>query len=208
MKTERRLGVLTAAAALWLALSGTTEAETIVRKSISYFQIGGTTAEELDRELERRGPMTRASGSRHPGATQIKFGGELGYVESAGRCRVGSVDVTLDTRLVLPRWKNRKRAKGDIALIWDALSSDIKRHEERPAEIARDYARRLEKTLKSLRPQRDCEAMQAKVTEATDKVVAAHDAAQMRFDRVEAVNFEKRMIRILDYRAKQNSPKN
>ncbi|WP_454286701.1 DUF922 domain-containing Zn-dependent protease [Rhizobium arsenicireducens] len=208
MKTERRLGVLTAAAALWLALSGTTEAETIVRKSISYFQIGGTTAEELDRELERRGPMTRASGSRHPGATQIKFGGELGYVESAGRCRVGSVDVTLDTRLVLPRWKNRKRAKGDIALIWDALSSDIKRHEERHAEIARDYARRLEKTLKSLRPQRDCEAMQAKVTEATDKVVAAHDAAQMRFDRVEAVNFEKRMIRILDYRAKQNSPKN
>lgn len=208
MKTERRLGVLTAAAALWLALSGTTEAETIVRKSISYFQIGGTTAEELDRELERRGPMTRASGSRHPGATQIKFGGELGYVESAGRCRVGSVDVTLDTRLVLPRWKNRKRAKGDIALIWDALSSDIKRHEERHAEIARDYARRLEKTLKSLRPQRDCEAMQAKVTEATDKVVGAHDAAQMRFDRVEAVNFEKRMIRILDYRAKQNSPKN
>ena len=78
MKTERRLGVLTAAAALWLALSGTTEAETIVRKSISYFQIGGTTAEELDRELERRGPMTRASGSRHPGATQIKFGGDLG----------------------------------------------------------------------------------------------------------------------------------
>ena len=129
-------------------------------------------------------------------------------MESAGRCRVGSVDVTLDTRLVLPRWKNRKRAKGDIALIWDALSSDIKRHEERHAEIARDYARRLEKTLKSLRPQRDCEAMQAKVTEATDKVVAAHDAAQMRFDRVEAVNFEKRMIRILDYRAKQNSPKN
>ncbi|MBW8318830.1 MAG: DUF922 domain-containing protein [Arenimonas sp.] len=208
MKTARRIGVLTAATGLWLALGGMTQAETIVRKSVSYFQIGGTTAEDLDRELERRGPVTRASGSRHPGATQIKFGGELDYVQSAGRCRIGNVDVTLDTRIILPQWKNRKRAKGDLALIWDALSSDIKRHEERHAEIARQYARQLEKTLKKLRPQRNCDAMQAKVAEATDRVIAAHDAAQMNFDRVEAVNFENRMMRILDYRAGQNSPKN
>lgn len=208
MKTARRIGVLTAATGLWLALGGMTQAETIVRKSVSYFQIGGTTAEDLDRELERRGPVTRASGSRHPGATQIKFGGELDYVQSAGRCRIGNVDVTLDTRIILPQWKNRKRAKGDLALIWDALSSDIKRHEERHAELARQYARQLEKKLKKLRPQRNCDAMQAKVEEATDRVIAAHDAAQMNFDRVEAVNFENRMMRILDYRAGQNSPKN
>lgn len=208
MKTARRFGVLTAATALWLALGGMTQAETIVRKSVSYFQIGGTTAEDLDRELERRGPATRASGSRHPGATQIKFGGELDYVQSAGRCRIGNVDVTLDTRIILPQWKNRKRAKGDLALIWDALSSDIKRHEERHAEIARQYARKLERTLKKLRPQRNCDAMQAKVAEATDGVIAAHDTAQMDFDRVEAVNFENRMMRILEYRAGQNTPKN
>lgn len=208
MKTARRIGVLTAATGLWLALGGMTQAETIVRKSVSYFQIGGTTAEDLDRELERRGPVTRASGSRHPGATQIKFGGELDYVQSAGRCRIGNVDVTLDTRIILPQWKNRKRAKGDLALIWDALSGDIKRHEERHAELARQYARQLERTLKKLRPQRNCDAMQAKVAEATDRVIAAHDAAQMNFDRVEAVNFENRMMRILDYRAGQNSPKN
>ena len=208
MKTARRFGVLTAATGLWLALGGMTQAETIVRKSVSYFQIGGTTAEDLDRELERRGPATRASGSRHPGATQIKFGGELDYVQSAGRCRSGNVDVTLVTRIILPQWKNRKKAKGDLALIWDALSSDIKRHEERHAEIARHHARQLEKTLKELRPQRNCDAMQAKVADVTDRVIAAHDAAQMDFDRVEAVNFENRMMRILDYRAARNPPKN
>lgn len=208
MKTARRLSVLTAAAALLFGFSHGASAETIVRKSISYFQIGGTTAEDLDRELERRGPETRTSGSRHPGATQIKFGGELTYVHSAGECRIGETNVTLTTRLILPSWKNRKKAHGDLALIWDALSSDIKRHEERHAEIARQYARQLEKALKRLRPQRNCEVMQAKVAEATDKVITAHDKAQMDFDRVEAVNFEKRMIRILEYRAKRNSPKN
>ena len=54
MKTARRLSVLTAAAALLFGSGPAANAETIVRKSISYFQIGGTTAEDLDRELERR----------------------------------------------------------------------------------------------------------------------------------------------------------
>ena len=129
-------------------------------------------------------------------------------MHSAGQCRIGETNVTLNTRIILPRWKNRKKAHGDLALIWDALSSDIKRHEERHAEIARQYARQLERSLKRLRPQRNCEIMQAKVAEATDKLISAHDAAQMNFDRVEAVNFEKRMIRILEYRAKRNPPKN
>ncbi|MBV2183745.1 MAG: DUF922 domain-containing protein [Rhizobium sp.] len=208
MKTARRLSVLTAAAALLFSSGPVANAETIVRKSISYFQIGGTTAEDLDRELERRGPVTRTSGSRHPGATQIKFGGELSYVQSAAQCRLGDINVTLTTRIILPKWKNRKKAHGDLALIWDALSSDIKRHEERHAEIAQQHARKLERTLKRLRPQRNCEIMQAKVAEATDKLISAHDAAQMNFDRVEAVNFDKRMIRILEYRAKRNPPKN
>lgn len=208
MTTGRRLGILAATAAFFLTQPSLGDAETIVRKSISYFQIGGTTAEDLDRELARRGPSTQATGSRHPGATQIKFGGELSYVRSGGRCRVGEIKVTLNTRIILPSWKNRKRAKGDLALIWDALSGDIKRHEERHAEISRQYAKKLESALKALRPQKNCETMQAKVADATAKVIETHDKAQMDFDRVEAVNFENRMIRILEYRAKRNTPKN
>lgn len=208
MTTARRLGILSVAAALLLTPATDGRAETIVRKSISYFQIRGTTADDLDRELSHRGPQTQSSGSRHPGATQIKFGGELTYVQSDGRCRVGEADVTLDIRIILPTWKNRKRAKGDLALIWDALSSDIKRHEERHAEIARQHAKQLEKALQALRSQKTCEAMQEKVASTTSRIIEAHDRAQMGFDRVESVNFENRMIRILEYRARRSTPKN
>ncbi|HCL64031.1 MAG TPA: peptidase [Rhizobium sp.] len=199
----RRLRVYITAAAFLGLLTGTATPETIVHKSISYFQISGTTAEDLDRELGRNGPKTKSTGSRHPGATRIRFGGDVTYVESDNRCAVSKAKVTLKTQLILPKWKNRNRAGKDLALIWDSLSSDIKRHEERHAEIARQYARKLEKTVKSLRPQRDCLAMEARVAEATDRIIEAHDKDQMRFDRVEAANFEKRMIRILDYRSKR-----
>ncbi|ATN34652.1 peptidase [Rhizobium sp. ACO-34A] len=208
MTFANRLGI-TAITAMMLALSPPqSKAETIVSKSFSYFQIGGRTAEELDRELEKRGPMTKTSGSRHPGATQIKFGGDITYLPSNGRCTVGEVKVTLKTRIILPRWKNRNRANRELGMIWDALSSDIKRHEERHAEIARQHARKLEQSLKRLRPARDCETLQAKVAELTERTVEEHDKAQIAFDRVEAVNFEDRLIRIIEYRSKGKNVQN
>lgn len=195
-------GFLTALIAVILASGAAQQvhSETQVRKSISYFSIGGRTAEDLDKELSSRGPMTKATGARHPGATEIKFGGELNYVEKDGRCSVGAVKVTLQTKILLPRWKNRNRTDKDLALIWDTLSADIKRHEERHAEISRGYARSLEKKLKALRPQKNCETLQQQVSKTTEEVMNSHDQDQLRFDRVESRNFDARMMRLLKNR--------
>ncbi|MFP3747597.1 DUF922 domain-containing protein, partial [Achromobacter sp. SIMBA_011] len=65
------------AAALALSLPGSAFSETIVRKTYSYFSISGKTAADLDQQLSKHGPLTRNTGARHPGATEIKFGGEL-----------------------------------------------------------------------------------------------------------------------------------
>ncbi|QRM55664.1 DUF922 domain-containing protein [Sinorhizobium sp. BG8] len=175
--------------------------ETITSKSFSYFAIGGRTATELDEELAIRGP-TMKGGTRHPGATKIKWGGSVTYVKRGNKCAVGEAKVTLSTRIILPRWKHRRTATPSLALIWDTLSADIKRHEERHAEIARNHAKGLEKTLMALRPESDCERMQARVDRVTADAVAAHDRDQARFDLVESRNFNERMIRLLSYRLK------
>ncbi|MBD9647186.1 putative secreted Zn-dependent protease [Ensifer sp. KUDG1] len=179
---------------------GTASGETVVNKSFSYFSIGGRTAEELDKALSASGPMMKSTGARHPGATRIKFGGSITYVSRNGRCAVGSARVTLNTRIILPKWKYRRQAGRDLALVWDTLSSDIKRHEERHAEIARNHARRMEKMFLALKPQDTCEEMQESVARASATAIEAHDKDQARFDRTEAANFDKRMIRLLQYR--------
>lgn len=199
----RRLTVLIAAAAAILAVAPAAQAETITRKSFSYFSVGGKTAAELDRELSRRGPAVKATGMRHPGATRMKFGGNVTYAETNGRCRIAEATITLDTRIILPRWKNRQRAEAGLALVWDTLARDIKRHEERHAEIARIHARKLEEAIDKLRPRRDCEAMKARVAEVTNRILADHDREQARFDRTESINFESRMVRLLEYRLQQ-----
>lgn len=185
-----------------LALAAPACAETLTTKTFSYFTVGGRSAAELDEELNRRGPLM-SSGARHPGATKIKFGGSVTYVRRGKRCAVGEAEVTLSTNIILPRWKHRRSASASLALIWDTLSRDIKRHEERHAEIARIHARKLERTLKSLRAESNCERMQARVDRVTADAVAAHDKDQARFDRVEARNFNERMMRLLTHRLNQ-----
>lgn len=118
-------------------------------------------------------------------------------------CYVTKATVRLETQLTLPQWKNRDKASRDTVLVWDTLSSDIKRHEERHAEIARQYARKLESALEALHPQRDCKTMEARVEATSKQIIEAHAADQQRFDRVEAASFERRMIRMLRYKATQ-----
>jgi predicted secreted Zn-dependent protease len=200
----RRVHRIFGVAFLLCVVPATVSAEPAITKTYSYFRVGGRTAEDLDRDLDQRGPLTRTTGHRHPGATEIKFGGDVTYVDKNGRCRVGNTRVTLRTHIILPRWSNRNRATTDLGFIWDTLSMDIKRHEERHAEIARNHARQLERALRALPPERSCSVLEKHVSEITKRLLEEHDREQARFDQVEATNFDSRLMRLLQYRMQRN----
>ena len=192
---------------LWLIPSTQADAKTLFSKTFSYFSIGGLTATDLDRELSTKGPFASSTGSRHPGETQIKFGGSAKYLEKNGSCRIQDAQVNVVSKIFLPTWKNRNRATPDLALIWDALASDIKRHEERHAEIALQHAKALESTIKALPAETTCAAMRAEVAKVTDIAISEHDRDQQRFDKTEAINFSARMERLITTRMESASRK-
>jgi len=80
------------------------------------------------------------------------------------------------------------------------LSADIKRHEESHVSIAKSSARTLEDQLKSIGRQRNCQVAAQKARQISERVLAQHDRNQAEFDRVEGMNFENRIIRLLRYR--------
>jgi predicted secreted Zn-dependent protease len=183
-----------------LCSAGKAGSDTIISKKTIYFSIGGTTADDLDREMLRRGPLSKTTGRRHPGATMIRFNGTATFVGKGRKCHIGGAKVVLSTKIMLPRWSNRRKADRKLGLLWDTLSADIKRHEERHAEIARSHARAFEKQILSLPPAADCNKLKAKVNRLSQQAMIDHDKDQMRFDRIEAINFQKRMSRLLLYR--------
>ena len=174
-----------------------------VSKTYSYFTIGGTTLADIEHELATRGPKVNSTGRRHPGATQMEFTSKLGYTEKGGRCRITTAKVNVKAKVILPRWGRRSRADADTRLIWDTLSADIKRHEESHVIIAKNHARDLEDALKALGRFKSCAAAAERAKTLTAKILSEHDTAQDRFDYIEGVNFERRLLRLLEYRLEQ-----
>jgi predicted secreted Zn-dependent protease len=191
---------LLAASVLGLTISAAS-AETL-SKTYTYFSVGGATLDELEDQLNRRGPRVRSTGRRHPGATQMQFNTRLGYMEKNGSCRIAEATVTVKAKVILPRWRQRGKAEQDVRLIWDTLSGDIRRHEEQHVAIAQNHARELERKLLRLGRQKTCAVAAEKAKATADKVLAKHDKAQQQFDRDESANFEKRMLKLLRQRMK------
>lgn len=169
-------------------------------KTYSYFSVDGTTLEQLETELTTRGPKVSTTGRRHAGATQMEFSTKLGYTEKGGYCRVSEAHVSVKAKVILPQWRQRAKASEDVRTVWDTLSSDIKRHEEGHLVIARNYARELEDALVRLDRQRSCAKVGEKAQATAARILDEHDKAQVKFDRIEGINFEDRMTRLLRYR--------
>ncbi len=192
------LSALVAATALALPVQAAS-----LSKTYAYFSVRGHTAEQIERDMARRGPRVGGSQYGHPGAAQLKFNGKIDYVESNGRCSVKDARFHVKARISLPRWRDRKRSDRDLVFVWDTLARDIKRHEEQHVIIAKNHARKVERAIMGLRPAKDCKVLERKAGEITDRILEEHDRAQARFDRIEAKNYESRLKRLLRYYAEQ-----
>lgn len=185
---------------LFVATLSLPAAAASVSRTYSYFNVGGKTFEELQFELQSRGPMVQSTGKRHAGATRMEFNSRIKYGQSDSRCKVVSASVSVKAQVILPRWTQRRSAGSDVRFFWDTLSSDIKRHEESHIVIARTHAREMEMAIAAIRPRKTCEAVAAEVKTITQQLMGRHDRAQDEFDRVEGINFENRMLRLMRYR--------
>ncbi|MET0168825.1 MAG: DUF922 domain-containing protein [Aliihoeflea sp.] len=174
-----------------------------VSRSYSYFTIGGRTLGEIETELQKRGPELGTTGSRHPGATRMAFTTRIGYQEENGRCSVSQASVDIAAEVFLPRWRNRGSAEIETTLMWDTLSVDIRRHEEGHIVIARQHALDIERALLDIRNLANCDSAATMAENTSKKMLAEHDAEQARYDNIESINFESRMLRLLDYRLQQ-----
>ena len=194
----------TAAGAAAIAISFTmampvASAATVLR-DYHYFSLNARNAADLDKELVRRGPILKKTGARHPGLTRMRFDSKVRFGSNGKNCRVVGADIVVRASVFLPRWKQRRTAKRDLAMVWDTLSADIKRHEESHIVIARTAAGNMERQIKALPWRSDCVTMKADIDALTAKLLKKHDADQVQFDRVETVNFEARFGRLLTYR--------
>lgn len=200
MSIKKKVLALTVLTAV--AFSSTFPAQSAsIFRNFHYYTINGKTAADLDKALSRSGPLLKSTGRHHPGAAEIRFDAKVRYGREQGQsCNVTGVYVNVHAKVSLPRWKQRRKASPELALIWDTLSADIKRHEESHIVIARSHASEMEREIRALRSRPDCGTLRADIDAVTQRIMTEHDKAQQQFDKVETMNFEKRFERLLTYR--------
>ncbi|GHC60480.1 DUF922 domain-containing Zn-dependent protease [Limoniibacter endophyticus] len=191
---------VTAMAAIGLSLFMMPATAASLTKTYSYFSIKGSTIDEIEKELSAHGPNVAMTGRRHPGATQLEFVTKLDYKEISRGCIISRARVQVKASVILPKWRGTKEANGLTRLIWNTLAADIKRHEESHVVIAKNHAREMEDRLLKSGRHRDCKAARTFAAGIVDRVITKHDQAQADFDRIEAKNFERRLMSLMQYR--------
>jgi len=169
-----------------------------IYRQYKYYTISGQNAEKLDMALSCQGPYLKSTGNHHPGASHIRFQSDIQLRKTGKYCRVEKANVDVYAKISLPRWKQRRTTKiPELAIIWDVLSQDIKRHEESHVIIARAHASETEYAVRSLVYRRDCQSLQKDIDRIIRRILHQHDESQIRFDYIETKSFGKRFNRLL-----------
>lgn len=132
-----------------LAIAGAerADAEIVVVEKVSHYEVTGANGLDLGRAMLKGGAeainLRRAVAAT---ATKFDFVDPVIDIEN-GRCVVKDITVRLTIEYQFPRWNGRARASAGVRRAWDAFNAELVRHEKTHGQIARDFARRIEKEL-------------------------------------------------------------
>lgn len=184
----RQQTAFTIVATLFLTsiLTTTPNADVLFNQEFKYFKVSGKTSQQIFQDFQKQSPI-KAKGKYDAtlGVAAIKLIPEVELETREKRCHIANARVTADVVIHLPEWVNYKNAGNAAKLGWDILFEDIKKHELEHANIAREYAARIEKKMLKQRARANCEALEASLKQVSSNLIVRHDSAQRRFDRKE-----------------------
>lgn len=149
--------------------------------SVGYYQVSGTNERTIERQLALRGPHIPGKG-RALAAARISMEQRVQVAEAPGFCRVATAQIRIKADVTLPKWKERASASPELARKWDDFAAYAEAHERVHVRIAEAYAAELERKLKQIPSQSDCETVSKIVSVISKEVVSRMNAAQDKFD--------------------------
>jgi predicted secreted Zn-dependent protease len=147
-----------------------------------YYDIKGNTEKTLDRSIRQNSPQNGHAFA----ATELRLVpvSVLPAVDARG-CRVATAKIKVVAHIILPRWSDRKGAAGDLKRGFDIYAGYARLHEKAHVTIGEAAAQALERELKAIPPQRDCDATLRKSKAVIRSVLSRHNRAQLAFDAAE-----------------------
>ena len=157
--------------------------------SVGYYSVAGETFEELDQDIQLHGPNVLGVG-KALASTDLRILPRIQYSSSRNDCKISAARVNVTARVTLPRHRNERALKQELANAWNNLKEYAKVHEAVHVAIADRYALKMEDALLALKPSNNCIAMREIARVTFSDLFKQHHQEQLAFD-----ESEKRRIR-------------
>ena len=172
-RPARRLAALGAA----LALAACTSVPG-AGVSVDYYNVRGTTAQQIDNEIRRLGP----NDGHALAVARIRMIPDVAYDRTGGRCSFQRARVGVNAAVTLPRFIDRNRTDAQLQQAIDNLDEYARFHEAVHVAIANEYADRIAAALRQLPGQPTCDALDTQAAAISRALLKQHDGAQRKFD--------------------------
>ena len=161
-----------------------------------YYNVPGTTVEEINQQIAIRGPQN----GHAIGTTETRMTPKVRTLRQNGECKIDTVDVVLELKVTLPRWAELDRADKRTRHGFAGLSRHVEDHEQVHVDISKKYAEKIEKELLAMKPEPNCRELISKARDRFKTLFQEHNQAQRDFDISERAAIERR-LRSLGYGA-------
>ncbi|MGA6537834.1 DUF922 domain-containing Zn-dependent protease [Stenotrophomonas sp. NPDC101269] len=172
-----------AGGALLLAALGiaTVQAEPDAGLTIEYYDVQGTTLEQLRESLRTLGPVDD-DGERHHGQVRWNLQWRYNYSTDRGGCRLTGFTVQRSTTMQLPRWVDVDRVSPALRSDWERYSRALRLHEDGHVETGALAAAEIERRTAAVKRSPTCAALTATLDEIGKAVIQEFKARDVEYD--------------------------
>lgn len=172
-----------AGGALLLAALGiaTVQAAPDAGLTIEYYDVQGTTLEQLRESLRTLGPVDD-DGERHHGQVNWNLQWRYNYSTDRGGCRLTGFTVQRSTTMQLPRWVDVDRVSPALRSDWERYSRALRLHEDGHVETGALAAAEIERRTAAVKRSPTCAALTATLDEIGKAVIQEFKARDVEYD--------------------------
>ena len=155
-----------------------------VNRNEVYYDISGSTVQELRAQMERRGPVY--GGKRMFGRCLWRVRASFAAYprKPDARCVASKVPARLDATITLPRWRGYDQAPAELKARWDGFIKGLRRHEQNHFNHGQAAAVETKRAIQELSGKYDCQEFQRRAQDILRSVPAAYSDRDREYDSV------------------------
>jgi predicted secreted Zn-dependent protease len=157
-------------------------AEPKITETIEYYNVAGSTPQDLRKELNMLGPFDNTENKRLDGVTKWFVNWRYQYSKTGESCGVASATTDVKVTITMPRLKEDVPMPAELRQSFETYLNNLLTHEKGHGKIGIDIARRIEDGIAKLPAEPNCDRMGQVANELGRKLIKEANQQDIDYD--------------------------